>query len=222
MTAQSLFRALTSDRRGASAAEFALVLPLLLILLFGIIDAGRLLWELNRAKKATQYGARIAAVVNPVEQAIADEQFIGKVVGGTTLLQGTVIPASAMGPVICQTATDVASVTCDSTASGLTSPKSVDTAAFGFIFNRMDVMFPQIEPSNVVVTYEGSGLGYAGNPYGADVAPLITVGLRNVQFEPITLLLFASFSLPDVESTLTSEDLRTHSFSTGTTGSQSN
>ena len=222
MMARRPLRSLLRDRSGASAAEFALVLPLLLLLFLGMIDAGRLLWELNRAKKATQYGARIAAVVNPVEEAIANEQFIGKIVGGSTLIQGAVIPASAMGPVICETASDVASVTCDSSASGLTSAKAVDTAAFQFIFDRMDVMFPQLEPSNVVVTYEGSGLGYAGNPYGADVAPLITVGLRNVQFEPITFFLLATFTLPDVESTLTAEDLRTHSFTTGTTGSQSN
>ena len=42
------------NRSGASAAEFALVLPILLILLLGIIDAGRWLWTYNRAEKATQ------------------------------------------------------------------------------------------------------------------------------------------------------------------------
>ncbi len=54
------------DRRGASAAEFALVLPLLLLLLFGIIDAGRFLYETNRAEKATQMGARYAIVTNVI------------------------------------------------------------------------------------------------------------------------------------------------------------
>ena len=37
MTTFNLLR----DRRGASAAEFGLVLPLLVILLLGLIDAGR-------------------------------------------------------------------------------------------------------------------------------------------------------------------------------------
>ena len=51
---------------GASAAEFALVLPLLLLLLFGVIDAGRFMWEYNRAEKATQMGVRFAATTDPV------------------------------------------------------------------------------------------------------------------------------------------------------------
>ena len=62
MIARRTGRCLVADCRGASAAEFSLVLPLLILLLFGIIDAGRLLWEVNRAEKATQMGARYAIV----------------------------------------------------------------------------------------------------------------------------------------------------------------
>ena len=36
---------LLRNRSGASAAEFGLVLPLLIILLLGIIDAGRFIWD---------------------------------------------------------------------------------------------------------------------------------------------------------------------------------
>ena len=42
-------RHLLRDEGGASAAEFALVLPLLLILLFGTIDVGRYVWSLSQA-----------------------------------------------------------------------------------------------------------------------------------------------------------------------------
>jgi Flp pilus assembly protein TadG len=61
-----LLRQLLRDRRAASAAEFALVLPLLLVLMFGIIDMGRFFWQLNESEKATQMGARMAVVTTPV------------------------------------------------------------------------------------------------------------------------------------------------------------
>ena len=70
--------ALIRDERGASAAEFALVLPLLLLLLFGIIDAGRLAWEFNRAEKATQVGARVAVVTDPIPGASRRPAMSGK------------------------------------------------------------------------------------------------------------------------------------------------
>ncbi len=57
-------RQMARSQSGSTAAEFALVLPLFLIMLFGIIDAGRFMWEFNRAEKATQVGARVAIVTN--------------------------------------------------------------------------------------------------------------------------------------------------------------
>ncbi|WP_246444371.1 TadE family protein [Sphingomonas sediminicola] len=51
---------------GATAAEFAMVLPLLILFLFGIIDVGRYMWTLNQVEKATQMGARMAVVTNMV------------------------------------------------------------------------------------------------------------------------------------------------------------
>ena len=47
----SLLRAFLRDRRGASAAEFALVLPLFLLFLLGTIDAGRYIWAVNEAER---------------------------------------------------------------------------------------------------------------------------------------------------------------------------
>ena len=48
-----ILRALFAVKRAASAAEFAMVLPLLIILLFGIIDAGRYKWSVNRAESSS-------------------------------------------------------------------------------------------------------------------------------------------------------------------------
>ncbi|WP_265528360.1 TadE/TadG family type IV pilus assembly protein [Sphingomicrobium marinum] len=213
-----MIRRILLDARGASAAEFALVLPLLMILTLGTIDAGRYFWELSRAKKATQYGVRIAAVTDPVEGAIATESYIGKANGSGILRQGDIIPAALVPTVTCTH--DGTNPSCTGWTG--TDASSVDTGAdnpFEQIYDRMEVMFPGIAIENVVIRYEGSGVGYAGDPHGPDAVPLITVELQNQQFRPITAFLLASLNLPSVGSSLTAEDAATHN--TGW-GSQSN
>lgn len=51
--------------RGSSAVEFALVLPLLLLLLFGMIDFGRLLYTKVELSSAAREGARVLALGHP-------------------------------------------------------------------------------------------------------------------------------------------------------------
>jgi Flp pilus assembly protein TadG len=61
-----------SDRtgeRGAAAVEFALVAPLLVLLICGIIDLGRAYATLNQLAAAAREGARVAAVLPDPEGA---------------------------------------------------------------------------------------------------------------------------------------------------------
>jgi Flp pilus assembly protein TadG len=51
--------------RGATAVEFALLLPMLLLLLFGIIDFGRALNAQITLTQAAREGARLAALNQP-------------------------------------------------------------------------------------------------------------------------------------------------------------
>jgi Flp pilus assembly protein TadG len=56
-----------TNEAGAAVVEFALVAPLLLILVFGIIDLGRAYSTLNQLAASAREGARFAAVLpNPV------------------------------------------------------------------------------------------------------------------------------------------------------------
>jgi Flp pilus assembly protein TadG len=48
--------------RGQALVEFALVLPLLLLLVFGIVDAGRLIYAYNTVSNSARNGARVAIV----------------------------------------------------------------------------------------------------------------------------------------------------------------
>jgi Flp pilus assembly protein TadG len=59
----------TRADRGAAAVEFALVLPVLLLLLFGIIDFGRMVHAKVTLTEAAREGARTAALRNSASEA---------------------------------------------------------------------------------------------------------------------------------------------------------
>jgi TadE-like protein len=189
-------RALCSDTRGAAAAEFALVVPLLLLFLFGIIDGGRYLWEMNQAEKATQAGVRAAVVTDIIPGGFVGYSYVGQSVGGVTLTQGDRIPASALGTLDCSRTACTCTGTCPPTGT-------INTAAFDRILARMQQMYPQATAANLMVEYSGSGLGYAGDPNGMDIVPIVSVRLKDLSF--VTLTTF-SFRLPSIRASLTAED----------------
>lgn len=185
-------------KEGASAAEFALVLPLMLILLFGTIDVGRFLWAMNRAEKATQMGARYAIVTNPVSTGLVDADF-----ESADLPKGELIPADMLGSLECTR------TSCSCTGCDVSVGAGVDTTSFDGIVARMQAMYPDIEADNVRVTYRGSGFGSAGDTGATEtmeISPLVSVSLTGLQFVPITTLLFAEISLPAFSTTLPAED----------------
>ena len=47
---------------GAAAVEFAIVVSLLVILIFGIIEYGIMFWQVQNLRSATREAARVAAV----------------------------------------------------------------------------------------------------------------------------------------------------------------
>lgn len=185
--------ALLRSQSASSAAEFALVLPLLLLFIFGIIDVGRYMWTLNRAEKATQMGVRYAVVSDPVALVI-DTDFVGSY----SIPGGDVVPNSTFGSATCND-TDC---TVTGSASGVNGR---DANAFTDIVTWMQNFDPSLRPADVWVTYENVGLGYSGDPTGPDVAPLTTVELRGLTFRPL-ILFGGSINLPIIKSSLTLED----------------
>jgi Flp pilus assembly protein TadG len=197
---------LLRNRSGASAAEFGLVLPLLIILLLGIIDAGRFIWEYNRAEKATQAGARVAVVTQIIPQGVADFKYVNQTVGGIKYLQGDPLAASALGKVTCEQTAGALGCTCDSANGYCPSLGTTNTAGFDAIVTRMHAMYPRVSAARVVVEYRGSGVGYAGDPSGMDVSPLVTVKLKNIPFNQLVLFGLVNFNLPSFSTSLTAED----------------
>ena len=204
-----MIRRLFLDRTAASAAEFALVLPLLILFLLGILDASRYMWEVNKAEKATQAGARVAIVTDVLDGGLASKSYVGTIVGGVTLTQGDVIPVSALGELRCtNTGCSCLTGTCP------TVVKPADYATrFNRVFERMKYMKPGIAQTNVGITYRGAGLGFAGDPNGMEIAPLVTAELTGLQFRPLILFNAVAVDLPTFRTTLTAED---------SSGSQSN
>ena len=195
-----------SNRSGAVGAEFALVLPLVVIFILGIIDAGRMLWTWNRAEKATQIGVRYAATTDIIPAGLLSYDFS---TGG--IARGDPIGQDVFGGATCTSTgcTCNAGATCPAMGDWI-SPSTTDVNAadrFAALVARMQDHFPEIRPENVVVEYGYSGLGYAGDPYGPDMDPLVTVRLTGMTFQPSAGFLFGlSFDLPGFASTLTMED----------------
>ncbi len=107
--------------------------------------------------------------------------------------------ASALGKLSC----DRTSCTCTGTCP---SNVSVAQASFDNLVNRMKAMRPDIAAANVRVEFRGSGIGFAGDPTGMDLVPLVTVRLVNMQFRPIALFGGVAFNLPAFATTLSAED----------------
>lgn len=196
-------RALLRSTGGATAAEFGLLAPLLLSFMIGTIDVGRFLWACNRAEKATQTGARFAVTNDVVASGLASYDFA--VAGG--IPQGDPIPQSAFGGADCSSAGGTVTCTCK---SGATCPTltPVNTTAFTNIVTRMQQIYPELTADNVRVSYEYSGLGYAGDPNGIQVSPLVTVKIVQATFTPMLFRFFGSttVNLPSYTTSLTLED----------------
>jgi len=71
---------------------------------------------------------------------------------------------------------------------------------------RMRQIDPAIKDTNVQVEYRGSGVGFAGDPTGMDIVPIVTVQLTGMTFRPLTLLSIKVMDMPDFHSSLTAED----------------
>ena len=197
----SALRNFGRDVSGASAAEFALILPIFLLFLLGMIDVGRFVWSFNELEKATQVGARWAVATDVIPKDLITYSFAAQ--GGIT--QGTVVPKTAFPGVRCVGASDTA-VTC-TCRSGGTCAFSVagDGPTFAALLGRMRQIYPSLQPASLNVDYDWSGIGYSGDPNGPDVAPIVTVSVKNLSF-PLLFMLGTSIGLPTSRYAMTLED----------------
>jgi Flp pilus assembly pilin Flp len=203
------------DQRGAVMVEVTILLSLTLVLVLGAIDFLLLFYQWNAAAKATQLGARLAGVSDPV---VSGLNGLSHAVVSESVPPGAAMPKFA---VTCDGGT--ATCTCNSVRA-CRGVRGYDRAAMNtIVFGRgssscsdaksadqvgMCDIFPRITPANVKIVYEQTGLGYAGRPGGP--MPTITVSIQNLPFQFYFLgglIGFRNLQIPASTTSITAEDL---------------
>jgi len=187
------------DRRGITSLEFAMVLTVFLVLVLGVVDFARALWQWNLAARATQVGVRAAAVQDPAALNVR------RLDGMLFVPIGDPVPVFALNP----NPTLCARNGCGASLASLDAAL-LDAGAFQDIVARMSAYNRRIGPENVMIEYRHVGFGLAGNPDGPDIDPMITVSLRGLRFEFLALgfLRLPAITLPAFRTSLSAEDGR--------------
>ncbi len=213
------------DESGASYLEFTVGMMTFFVILFGIIDFSYIFYQWNAATKAVQFGARLAAVSEPVWVQLKTMTGVG----------GSVKPGDPMptfDSTCTATADDGSAGTC--TGSGNTyDPAAMRAIVFGRdsngnsltacataavsnpLQNGMCNYFSDIKSAQrVQIRYQYTGLGYAGRPgvngHTGGPVPTITVSLTGISYSFIflnSLMRFGSAPVPALNTTVTGEDL---------------
>ena len=205
------FSFLSRNDAGTTTIEFTIVVLLFFLLTFGLVEFGYLLFQYNSATKAAQYGARMAAVSDPVWSPLITLTSTGTPGG----------PWQTAYSVTCHgTNASGSSGSCSGTASGNYSASAMQNLVFGRGQTTcgtigadgdpgMCDIFDRITPENVSVQYSNTGLGFAGRPGGP--VPTITVTLTGLTYQFFALgalLGFGDVTMPDFKVTMTGEDLK--------------
>ncbi len=176
------------NQSGATIVEATLVFALLMILTFGLIEFGIVLYQYNAAETATSVGARYVATRGPVVTGLPD---CGPGVNVNGLNAGTRCPST------------VWETTCNAGAP----TGNCQAPVLAALVAEMQRYAPNIEAQNVQVVLRGAGLGFVGR--GSPV-PMVTVRLTGMQYDFIALddlLGFGTLTMPGFDATLVGEDL---------------
>lgn len=158
------------DEDGATLVELAIVLPVYLLLFFGLIDFCRIGFSYVMAGKATERAVRLAVVRPPLCPDVP-----------TVNLRGT----NASGDIPFGAACNLDQNVCQTVAMQSCSFDSQNAVA-GAIWTEVQPLMPtNATPQNLLIRYEHSpDMGFLGGPY----TPVVTVEIQNLNFEFVTPL----------------------------------
>ena len=177
------------DTAGASMVEFAIVLPVILLVALGTVDVTMMLWDWSQANKAAYRGARIAIVTEPVATGITSFNY-----DTNPLHMGDrcFLPSTGAGNV----AVNCPTVETNCTSTACTGGQTVDSNAFNQIVAAMQKIFPRLTAANVEVEYRTNGLGFYGRPGGLPMD--VTVRLRCMKTQLFFLPALAGWTFSDL------------------------
>ena len=208
---RGLLTRLGRDQSGAAMVEFTIVVFFFLVLTGGVVEFALGWYQWNSASKALQQGVRLASVSDPVASDLITLDGLGSANPGDPM------PSFSY---VCNGETS----SCD---SGGYSTSAMNTIVYGRGQNTcgtvgpdgfagMCDIFDRIQPQNVIITYQHTGLGFAGRPGAAGrpggAVPTITIELTGLTYNYAFLsglLGLGPITLPPMRTTAVGEDLAT-------------
>jgi Flp pilus assembly pilin Flp len=188
MNAMRPFTRFRRNESGATLVEATLVFAMMMIMTFGLIEFGLVLYQYNAAEKATAIGARYIATRGPVVTGMPD---CGPGVSVSGMNAGATCPSTSW----------------ESTCNASAPAAGCDAAVLTALVAEMQRFAPDVEAQNVQVVLRGAGLGFVGR--GSPV-PMVTVRLTGMQYDFIALddlLGFGTLTMPGFDATVVGEDL---------------
>ena len=191
------------DESGVALTEALITFPIVMLMFATFIEFGYAMSQWNQTVKALQYGARLAAVSDPLTSDFDD---VFPTEADDPLNNGDATPNDA-------TITSTCGPDLDNCSDELSRIVLGSDGACGTAGDPRpgicDINW-RIQPENLVVTYQRSGLGYWGRPEG----PVLTMRLevRDVTLEMLflgPLLGLDEIAVPAHPVTITTEDLQT-------------
>ena len=138
-----ILRRLIRDQRGISSIEFVIVATVFFMLIFGLIDFSRAMWEWNAAAKATHWGVRYAVVNDMVSIRLAG--FRGTLLS-PPLDAGSPVTAAEVSAALGSDTFTCTNAGCDD-GNGVdgNTTTSFNDIAFGLIVAQMQKIYDRIE-----------------------------------------------------------------------------
>lgn len=154
----TMFRRLLREEEGAFQIEFALTMPILMLLSLGLLEFSLVAFDFQRAAEASRRAVRFVIIGNNIPNTARLLEDPPPIITCT----------SSGGTVSCQNA----------------SPSADADYRFQKMLAEMQEVLPAIKEENVRVTYESADVGGADQAGG--IIPLVTIEIVGLQHEFLT------------------------------------